>query len=74
MGTWNMALIALRWPVFLLGMATAAEQMEDARTAQFIAFWVTIRAALLFFMVAYLTFNEHFMFFMVEVNITNTTV
>lgn len=74
MGTWDMALIALRWPVVLLGVATAAEEMEDARTAQSIAFGVTVRATLPFFMVAHLTINKHLMFFMVEVNITTATM
>lgn len=74
MGTRHMALIALRWPVVLLGVATATEEMEDARTAQRIAFWVTVRATLPFFMMAHLTINKHLMFFMVEVNITNTAM
>lgn len=69
-----MALIALRWPVFLLGVATATEKMEDARTAQRIAFWVTVRATLQFFMVAHLTFDKHLVFFMIEVNVANAAM
>lgn len=69
-----MALITLRRPIVLLAVATAAEEMEGTRTAQRIAFWVTVRATLQFFMVAHLTINEHLVFFMVEVDIANTAM